>query len=71
MHNLILFSVEALKCFVCSSDKLASCATLQMKDLPFELCPSNTESCFSRIESKVNFSIILFSKISRIPSTKL
>lgn len=70
MFNLIVFSVEALTCFVCSSDTLASCATLQMKDLPFKLCPSNTESCFSRIESKSNFYIILFSRISKIPSTK-
>lgn len=50
-----IFSAEALKCYVCSSDKLETCSTLQMiqgKELPSELCPTNVASCFTKIESK-------------------
>ncbi|XP_031624827.1 uncharacterized protein LOC116341726 [Contarinia nasturtii] len=47
----LIASTYGLYCHVCSSDKLEDCATLRsIEDLPTELCPSNSASCFTKIE---------------------
>lgn len=54
----IFVLVLALKCHVCSSDKMELCATLHFhstnKVLPHELCAPDVTSCFTRIKGKLN-----------------
>lgn len=51
----VVFLADALKCFVCSSDKLEICLNLHTgsidESLPHELCAQNVTSCFTSIKS--------------------
>lgn len=59
--------VFALKCHVCSSDKMELCATLHFhstnKVLPHELCAPDVTSCFTRIKGKFCIRFKLFVQV--------
>lgn len=55
------FSARCLHCYVCTSDKLADCATLHSIDeLPTQLCPSDIAQCFTKVERRLLITCLFF-----------